>query len=608
MRAAGKYARMLGTNLKPLLWFELLYKFALLAFGIPVFKQLVNGLIWISGFKYLTAENIRRFTVHPLTILLALALLIILVFYELIEVFAIIYLTDQSVQGKHTFSGCAFSFARKQAARLRHPKNFAMLIVIMLMIPVMNVGIMSAVISVTSIPQMILTRINSSTRYIILFYGLIIAACLLMLRLVYTLHYFAIEDYSLGAAGERSSRLSRRHHLRDFLQLALLQLLIIIAFALISGGGIALIIFVQLHIAGNGLFGVAASSVIAVFIGLVSSAFAALSFPLSYMLICGLYYEKKRKAGEAVRRAYDEEPLPDRKHRKLANVLMAVVLGISVVVASLYLYGTSRGKYNLQIERIKTMSVTAHRGASAFFPENAMSAFVGAYEQGADWIELDVHLSEDGRVFIMHDNSFRRTAGINKKAWELKWGEICQLDAGRWFDPKFTGERFVLLEDAVDYAKQVGIRLNIEIKPSPEEDGLEEKVADIIRAEAFEQDCVITSQNYEALKTIKSYAPEITTVYVMSLAAGRIEKLDAADHFSIEGSFITRHLVSRLHRQGKEIYAWTVNSRKNINRMIDLGVDNIITDNIPLAKQCVNESKGSNLLIDYVYTVLDLLE
>ena len=608
MRAAGKYVRLLGTNFKALIWFELLYKFALLAIGVPVLKQLVNSLIWITGYRYLTAENIRRFVLHPLTILFALALLVFLVFYELVEVFAIIYLTDQSMQGKHTHSGCAFGFARKQALKLRHPKNFAMLIVVMLMIPVMNVGVMSALLSLTAVPQMVLSRINSSVRYIILFYGLIIVACLLMLRFIYTLHYSAIENYGLQAAGERSVRLSRRYHLRDFIQLLLLQLCIIAAFAVIGGGGIALIIFVQLHVAESGLFGVAASSVIAIFIGLVSAAFAALSFPVCYMLICGLYYVKKRRAGEKIRRAYEEEPFPDNRHRKLINILTAAVLAIAVVVSSLYLYGTSRGKYNLQIERIRTMSVTAHRGASAYYPENTMAAFVGAYEQGADWIELDVHQSEDGQVFIMHDNSFRRIAGLDKKAWELKWGEIRQLDAGRWFDPKFTGERFVLLEDVIEYAKQVGIRLNIEIKPAPEEEGLEESVADIVREAGFEQDCVITSQNYEALKTIKSYAPEMTTVYVMSLAAGRIEKLDAADHFSIEGTFVTRHLVARLHRQGKEIYAWTINSKKNINRMIDLGVDNIITDNIPLAKQCVNESKGSNLLIDYIYTVLDLLE
>ena len=607
MRFAGKYGFLAGDNLKALIWFELLYKSAILAIGIPVLKRLINGLIWVTGFKYLTAENIRRFAMHPLTILFGLLVIILLVFYELIEVFAIIYITDQSAQGRHTHSSCAFGFARKQAARLRHPKNFMMLFMIMLMIPLLNIGVMTALLSMTSVPQMLLGRVNGSSRNIVMFYGLIILIAVLFMRFIYALHYFAVENYSFQAAWERSSRLSKGHHLRDLIMVAAVQILLIGGFFAISGGGVFLIVFLGFRLAPTGLFGVAVSSVLAIFIGLVCAFFSALSFPLCYMMICRMYYDKKAQRGEPVRRAYDEEPFPDRRHRKLINVLTAGALGVLIVLASLYLYGTSRGKYSLQIERIKTISVSAHRGASAYYPENTMAAFVGAYEQGADWIELDVHQSKDKKVFVMHDSSFRRTAGINKKAWELTWGEIRLLDAGRYYSAQYAGEPFVLLEDVIDYAKRVGIRLNIELKPSDEEKGLPERVADIVRKAGFESDCVITSQNYNALQMIKAYAPEMTTVYVMSLAAGHIEKLEAADCFSIEAGFITRRLVNRLHNQGKEIYAWTVNSRKSINRMIDLGVDNIITDNVPLAKQCANESRAGNLLLDYVYTIMDLI-
>ncbi len=608
MRLSGKYRLFTGDNLKALIWFELLYKSAMMAIGIPLFKWLVNGLIWVTGFKYLTAENIRRFATHPLTILFALVIIVIMVFYGLIEIFAIIYITDQSAQGKHTHSGCAFSFARKQAARLRHPRNFALLFVIMLMIPALNLGVLSAIINVTAIPQVLLGKINGSFRNSIIFYGMIILILFLFSRFLYTLHYFAVENYAFQTAGERSRRLSRHHHLRDLIMLTAVQIGMLIAFAVICGGGILVIVFAGRHLAPTGFFGAAVSSVLAIFIGVASTGFAAMSFPLCYTLICRMYYEKKAQIGEPVRRAYDDEPLPDHRHRRFLNRLTAVVLTVAVIISSLYLYGTSRGKYSLQIERIRTMSVSAHRGASAYYPENTMAAFVGAFEQGADWIELDVHLSQDKQVFVMHDNSFRRTAGLNKKAWELTWGEICHLDAGKFFSAEFAGEPFVLLQDAIDYAKHVGIRLNIELKPSAEEEGLTERVADIVRESGFEADCVITSQSYDALEKIKAYAPELTTVYVMGFAAGRIEKLAAADNFSIEESFITRRLVNRLHNNGKEVYAWTVNSRKNIDRMIDLGVDNIITDNVPLAKQCVNESRAGNLLLDYVYAVMDLIQ
>ena len=121
-------------------------------------------------------------------------------------------------------------------------------------------------------------------------------------------------------------------------------------------------------------------------------------------------------------------------------------------------------------------------------------------------------------------------------------------------------------------------------------------MVDIIQEYGFEDDCVITSQKYTALERVKEIAPEIETVYVMPVAIGSIEWLTAADHFSISYRFINRAMVSRLHQAGKQIYAWTVNRRDIMDRMIDLGVDNIITDNIALARQCVSAGTASELV------------
>lgn len=116
----------------------------------------------------------------------------------------------------------------------------------------------------------------------------------------------------------------------------------------------------------------------------------------------------------------------------------------------------------------------------------------------------------------------------------------------------------------------------------------------------LEDACVITSQVYEVLENVKAYDDSITTVYVMSLAYGDINQLTAADHFSVEATSATKALISRVHNEGKEIYAWTVNTEESINKMIELNVDNIITDNIELARQCINESRYSDLLTEYL--------
>ena len=108
---------------------------------------------------------------------------------------------------------------------------------------------------------------------------------------------------------------------------------------------------------------------------------------------------------------------------------------------------------------------------------------------------------------------------------------------------------------------------------------------------------------YDSIRKVKELDPEIRTVYVMGFAYGSLNEFEYADIFSIRGSSISESLVSRVHNQGKEIYAWTVNTRDAINTMIDRNVDNIITDDVPLAQKCI----GRKLTTDTVNDFIDFL-
>ena len=133
-----------------------------------------------------------------------------------------------------------------------------------------------------------------------------------------------------------------------------------------------------------------------------------------------------------------------------------------------------------------------------------------------------------------------------------------------------------------------------------QEKDFEKSVVDIVNEHDFKDDCVITSQSYSLLKKVKEYDDSIHTVYVMAIAYGNILRLRAADNFSIKSLYVTDDLVKRVHNSGKQLYVWTVNSRAGIDRMLDLNVDNIITDNITLAKECVYRHKTGNTLIKYL--------
>ena len=232
-----------------------------------------------------------------------------------------------------------------------------------------------------------------------------------------------------------------------------------------------------------------------------------------------------------------------------------------------------------------------------------MSAFEGAAELEADWIELDVQQTRDGEIIVLHDTNLKRTTGVNKSTWELTLDEILQLDAGSFFDESFAGERIPLLSQVIEFAKDREIRLNIELKPTGHETDFEKTVVDLIVSQGFEGQCVVTSQMYGVLERVKEYNPDITTVYVMSLAYGSITALSAADHFSVNARSVTKTLVDRVHEKGKQLYVWTVNTEKMIARMIELNVDNIITDRISLAKETIYAEKTSGLIQDYTDTI-----
>lgn len=161
-------------------------------------------------------------------------------------------------------------------------------------------------------------------------------------------------------------------------------------------------------------------------------------------------------------------------------------------------------------------------------------------------------------------------------------------------------EKIPLLEEVIEFAKESDIKLNIELKPTGHEINFEKSVIDIINRLDFRNECVITSQVYEVLERVKEYDKNIETVYVMSLAYGDIAPLEAADNFSIEATSVTKKLVKRIHKKGKKLYAWTVNTEENIRKMIELNVDNIITDDVTLSKEIIDSSKNTNLIDKYV--------
>lgn len=341
-------------------------------------------------------------------------------------------------------------------------------------------------------------------------------------------------------------------------------------------------------------------SIIWVFIVISFWLFAMLATPIAYATISSLFYYNKEKKKEEIKVIERVKYDCDVKINKKIKVFSFFAVLLAIIGSSIFIYGVDKGKFNLNVEHVRKIEVTAHRGSSIKYPENTMLAFRKAKEEGADFIELDVQETKDGQLIVMHDSNFKRTTGLNKNTWELDLEEVKKLDAGSYFSREFAGEKIPTLEEVVIFAKENNVKLNIELKPSGHEHNLKQKVVDLINYYDFKDDCVVTSGVYEVLQNVKKCDSLITTVYVMCLAYGDITALKDADHFSVEESSVRKSMVKKIHQEGKKIMVWTVNSEDKVLRMIDLDVDNIITDNIKQTKDVIYANKTSNVIQEFV--------
>lgn len=247
--------------------------------------------------------------------------------------------------------------------------------------------------------------------------------------------------------------------------------------------------------------------------------------------------------------------------------------------------------------------ITAHRGSSSEAPENTIPAFEKAIEEGADYVEMDVRLTSDGELVLMHDPSTKRTTGVNKLVCDTTYEELQQLDAGAEFSDEYAGTKIPTLQEAIDTCKGK-VMMNIELKTVRNDGELEAKVAQVLKENNMEEQCIVTSFKQRSLVRIKKDDPDIVTGYIYSFGYSNRTNYEAMDVLSIDARYLTRQVVTGAHKKGIMVCAWTVNTSSEMRRMMAIGVDNIITDRVPLAKRTLKH-KDSNAVSDMVKYIFE---
>lgn len=589
---------LLRFNLGALIKFEVVYKLFSTAFFVPFALFLFKLSLTLTGHNYLTTDNILSYLTHPITLLVLCILILLLTFFSIIDISAVIYIIDASHEKRKIGFLSAAAFACRNSVRVFQPKNFPFSLFVLFAAPVASLGVISSMIGSLRIPDFILSYIQNDKILSILTAALFVALMIFTLSRLYCFHYYTLEGCSFHEATKASQRLHRGKLIQDIFYLVLLEALCLIVFyAIVAVIALLVVLCIKWLSSLTVIYSIAMGVILSA-TSLLLVAYFCLSLPVTFTCISVLFYHHKERTGEEI--CHLQENKPSRSVSARRKVVVSLLAVCCVGIFSFFSYLVLNNRLEFNIEDVSFPAVTGHRGASLEYPENTMLSFEQAVAQNADWIELDVQLTKDGVPIVMHDSNLRRTTGVDRDIWDVTYDELKDLDAGSFLSPQFSDQRIPTLNEVLDFAKSRHINLNIELKPTGHETDFVPLVVNEILDHNFQNNCVVTSQKYGILQDIKEYDPAIQTIYVMSIAVGDIPRLQYADGFSIESSFITKELVSNAHNAGKEVYAWTVNSEDTMKKMIQLNVDNLITDNIPLAKQTVYESKTSNVLLEYV--------
>ena len=321
-------------------------------------------------------------------------------------------------------------------------------------------------------------------------------------------------------------------------------------------------------------------------------AFLWVMIPLMMASFQNAYYKRKEQLGEPILEYTDP---PHYFHRyPILKYLVLAICAVSIFFSVPKRFAQIRWILNTDYG---TPMIMAHRGFSAAAPENTMPAFQKCIDEGFSAAELDVQMLKDGTIIVMHDDNLKRTTGVDKNVWEVTYDEIKDLDNGRFFDESFAGTEIPTLDEVIKLAGsgKDKLYLNIEIKRNGHDEGITQKVVDIIVANDYIANCDVTSQDYKTLEEIREINPSVLTAYTSAIGIGNIESLDAADIISIQETFATYENIERIHRAGKHVFVWTVNEKDTMERLVSLNVDAILTNDPGLCKTVIDEY-GSNAM------------
>lgn len=586
-----------GQNRGNILLFELLYRGITLPIYLRFFNRGLRMALKLAGYSYLTAGNIGSFLVRPWTMLIMAVMGVVGTMMLALEIAGLITAFQGSAYyQKLTPLHILWGGLQKLTDEIWRC-NWRLGLTLLMQYFLVNLLFIFRALTHVKPVNFVMQEIAKEPWLTAFLLVLVLLIMVASVPVIFTVFGCMVEQKSFSDSLQRSRSLLHGHKFRVLtLTLGcnlLVVLAVIAAYALsVFAAAVFVVLFTDKNLAMAVLLFVADR----LELGLIFTG-SILAVVINYAALSVVYYQYGNRRFHTERWDFQYPAKGTASRRKMAAVLCVILC-----TGLFYIFDLVRNGSALTDEILVETQITAHRGSSRSAPENTLSAMEAAIAELADSIELDVQLTADGVVVLGHDANLKRVAGINRAISSMTFEELRKLDVGSWFSEEFAGEQIPTLEEVMEVCRGK-INLNIEIKSVGKDSELPAKVVELILQHGMEEQCVITSTSLSYLKQVKELEPALRTGYIISAAYGNFYSSEAVDFISVRSSFVDERLIENVHAQGKGVFAWTVNSKSEMERLILLGVDGIITDRPVLAREIVYREEATESLMEYLRLV-----
>ena len=586
------YVRLMkyfSLNIKKFIKYQIITKGVLSLIIIPLYGFLSGYLVKRDGSMMFTNGDILKFMMTPSGALFMLSLFIIIVIEMVIEIGGYITISCK-IEGGYGESGYLdiLKYNINLLPRMASVGGIIILLYMGFMAPMTGIGFKLSFLKGFSTPNFVMSVIDQNIFYSIIYGAGILALIYVSIKFIFTFNYMIIYKMKPYESIKASCRLFKENKKRLLKELAAVLILTVLLVSLAVFLWMTLIVELSKNMNLNGYLERVAMLSLLQIQGLGIIVVSMLVAPFECYYITRLFYK-------LIDRKDVKYPIiPEKtKQSMLDRVLRRKKTLVAVTAASIVLYSVTLGLFTTEILGYNNkIDVYGHRGYGVGTPENSLSAIQKSIDNKLDYVELDVQRTKDRHYVMNHDKTFERVSYnqppfINKRVYELTLPQIETLDIGSKVSPKYAGEKVPTLEQVLDLCKN-RIKINLELKESVDKKMIDD-VMDMIEKKGMKKQVFLTSLNTENISYIEKRDPSFDTGIIYFIKLGN-NRMFNSDYMIMEEREATDKNIKKLHKSGKKVIVWTINTPESIEKFSKTDVDGIITDYPEAVKKAVNEN------------------